>query len=229
VVGAGPGRPVVAPSERAAAAVRDRELVAAHLRGDRDAFAVIVHEHAQEMSLHAQRMLGSRLQAEDACQEAFGRALAGISRFGRTGEYRLGAWLHTILHHVCVDQLCRQSRERALGPVLVQPGDESDVADRVQDPARAREVRHALARLSPGLRRALVLRDVHGLSYLEVAAREHISPANARMRVHRARASLHDRLAGPAPADALAGERVGWPRQVAGGARGSGGPWGQAV
>jgi RNA polymerase sigma-70 factor, ECF subfamily len=185
-------------AERTATTDRDRRLVLAYLGGENDAFAVIVEEYSRSLAARAERLLDSRTQAEDACQETFRRALEGIARFGLTGEYRLGAWLNTILRHVCADQLARRSREQALGRAIdAQLEDEPDIADQVADPHLSKALRHAMTELSPSLRRALVLRDMRGLPYAQLAALEHISEENARARVHRAHKFIQDRLAQP--------------------------------
>lgn len=177
---------------------RERALVEAYIGGDQGAFAVIFTDHYDALLARARRLLGTIGQPEDACQDTFRKALEGIWRFGWTGEYRLGAWLNTILHNVCVDQLARISRERHLAEAMsAQPQDEADVAEQVPDPGRLKAVQEAMRRLRPELRRALLLRELEGLSYAQVAAAEHISEDNARARACRARRFVQRQF--PAP------------------------------
>jgi RNA polymerase sigma-70 factor (ECF subfamily) len=173
----------------------DRALVDAYAGGDDEAFAVIFNDHYDALLARARRLLGTLGQPEDACQETFRRALEGICRLGWTGEYRIGAWLNTILHHVCIDQLAQNSREREIGQaVFAQNQDEADVAEQVPDPGRMKAVDEAVRQLRPALRRALLLREMDGLSYAQVAAAESISEDNARTRAYRARKFVRRQL-----------------------------------
>ncbi|MGH3026825.1 MAG: RNA polymerase sigma factor, partial [Gaiellaceae bacterium] len=85
-------------------------LVRAHRDGDPDAFAEIVRLHYRPLLSIARRQLGGTVDAEDALQETFLRAFLALDRFGGTGEWRLGAWLRTILLRVCADIPERRGR-----------------------------------------------------------------------------------------------------------------------
>ena len=176
---------------------RDRMLVGAHLRGDTDAFSIIVDDHYEVLVARARRMLGSGGQVEDAVQETFERALRNISKFGLTGEYRLGAWLNRILANVCSDQRATLTRDLRLARL---PSGEAryqgDVADQVSDPATIASVEAAFHGLPAPLHAAFVRHELDGMAYGDLAAAENISIENARARVHRARASLRRSLAG---------------------------------
>jgi RNA polymerase sigma factor (sigma-70 family) len=172
-------------------------LVGAHLRGDTDAFSIIVDDHYEVLVARARRMLGSGGQVEDAVQETFERALRNISKFGLTGEYRLGAWLNRILANVCSDQ--RTSLTRDLRLARIPSGEaryQGDVADQVSDPATIASVEAAFHGLPAPLHAAFVRHELDGMPYGDLAAAENISIENARARVHRARASLRRSLAG---------------------------------
>jgi RNA polymerase sigma-70 factor (ECF subfamily) len=172
-------------------------LVGAHLRGDTDAFSIIVDDHYEVLVTRARRMLGAGGQVEDAVQETFERALRNISKFGLTGEYRLGAWLNRILTNVCSDQ--RASIIRDLRLARIPSGEaryQGDVADQVSDPATVASVEAAFNGLSAPLHAAFVRHEIDGMPYGDLAAAENISIENARARVHRARTSLRRSLAG---------------------------------
>jgi len=174
---------------------RDRALVDGYIGGDSEAFAAIFNDHYEALLSQAHRLLGTFGQPEDACQETFRRALQGIRHFGSTGEYRVGAWLNTILHHVCIDERARIGRERALAQALYfQHQDEVDLAEQVPEPGHVRAVDAAIRQLRPELRRALLLREIHGWSYAQVAVAEHISEDNARTRAYRARRFVQRQL-----------------------------------
>lgn len=174
---------------------RDRMLVLAHRSGDPDAFSIIFDDHYPDLLAQARAALGANGPAEDACQETFRRALEGIDRFGRTGEWRLGAWLSTILHRVCVDQHHRDQRDRVLAAEVAGEAAKREPADRSPEWDQLLAVKDAISHLRPNLARALVLRELRGLTYAEVALSEHISEDCARTRAARARRTLQRRLA----------------------------------
>lgn len=175
---------------------RDRALVDAHRHGDPDAFTVIVADHYRMLLAQAQRRLGSRTEAEDAVQEVFERAFRAIDRFG--GEYRLAAWLSLITSNVCASHGARRIAERRLpervGMRRIVPA--PDAAESLSDPAVLAVVRAAIDALPSSQRNTFVLHEVGGLSYPQVADRLGISEANARARVHRAKATLRRNLDG---------------------------------
>ncbi len=172
---------------------RDRQLVLAFLGGDVDAFSVIAREHYDALSAQARRQLGPGGQAEDAVQETFERALKGIRRFGLTGDYRLGPWLGRILANVCADHRMRAARNIRLAQSVALEH-EGDVADAVSDPQTVEIVRSALANIPRANSRAVVLHEVGGLAYEELAEVENISVDNARARVSRAKRALRHSL-----------------------------------
>ena len=89
--------------------IDDRELVAAHRAGDNEAFDELVREHRDSLLAHAKRKLNCDASAEDALQETLVRAYKALPKFD--GEYRLGAWLHRIMHNVCIDEAVRRRRD----------------------------------------------------------------------------------------------------------------------
>lgn len=173
---------------------RDRALVEAHLNGDDEAFADLVRDHHNVLLAQAQRRLGDRCEAEDALQESYERAIRNMGRFG--GEYRFGAWLSRILSNVCTDLGARRRAERELPVRLrLEVSSAPDTADAASDHAALAQLHGALAALPASQRTTFLLHEIEGLSYPEVADALGISEENARARVHRAKATLRERLA----------------------------------
>ena len=191
---------------------RDRGLVEAHCRGDSDAFALIVKEHYGRLLLQAQRRLGTRAEAEDAVQDAFEKAFRALPSFD--GEYRLGAWLSTIVANVCADHGARRVVEHHLperfpSRALTVP----DISEGMSDPAVLQAVEAAIAALPPTRRAAFLMYEVFGFSYGQVAEQLGITRDNARARVHRAKADLRKALAATrSTLAALITVRLGAPR-----------------
>jgi len=173
---------------------RDRGLVEAHCRGDSDAFTLIVTEHYRALLALAQRRLGTRVEAEDAVQEALEKAFRALPRF--KGEYRLGAWLSTIVVNVCADHGARRVVEQRVPLQLkARPQAVPDISEGVSDPAVVHAVQEAIAALQPTRRAAFLLYEAFGFSYAQVAEQLGITRDNARARVHRAKADLRKALA----------------------------------
>jgi RNA polymerase sigma-70 factor, ECF subfamily len=185
--------PPIGSSDR----TRDRLLVEAHLRGDDDAFAIIVDDHRQALLAQARRML-SGSAAEDAVQETFVRALKYLRTFGRTGDYRLGAWLSSILKRVALDYRSRAYRDLRIAQAEASAAlvtYEADVADRVGDPVTAAALQEALLELPTTQRAAFVMREMEGLAYADVAQVLNISEENVRARVSRSKTRLRQTAA----------------------------------
>ena len=168
-------------------------LVAAHRRGDREAFAEIVRSHYPSLLATARHRLGNVEDAKDAVQETLLRAFLALDRFGDTGDWRLAAWLNTILLHVCADVPARRRRTFPLtdGVIESHPDEREQTAS---DYVALAAVQRAIGELPETQRRAFELRLVDGRPYEEVAGALGITEVNARARVRRARAALRRAL-----------------------------------
>ncbi|HVC14156.1 MAG TPA: sigma-70 family RNA polymerase sigma factor [Acidimicrobiales bacterium] len=168
-------------------------LVTAHRCGDGDAFDQIVRTHYPSLLASARHRLGNTEDAKDAVQETLLRALLALDRFGDTGDWRLGAWLNTILFHVCADIPAHRKPTAPLTDWLIESHpDES--AESTSDYLALAAVQRAIDELPQSQRRAFELRLVDGRSYGEVARALDITEVNARARVSRARAALQHAL-----------------------------------
>jgi RNA polymerase sigma-70 factor (ECF subfamily) len=194
------GRREPVPAGPAAALVpwTDEEVVERVLAGDRALFEVLVRRHNGRLYRAARAILRRDDEAEDAVQDAYVGAFAELSRF--RGDAPFGAWLLRIAVNAA---LARRRRGRTL--VAIDPVRdglaEVETMDHGDDPERAtgnRELRHALEAavdaLPAPLRTVFVLRDVEGLSTAEAAAALGLSAENVKVRLHRARAALRQRL-----------------------------------
>jgi RNA polymerase sigma-70 factor (ECF subfamily) len=175
----------------------DRLLIEAHRAGDPSALGDLVRRHYSSLYHQARRLLLGREEAEDAVQETFLRALRALDHFGQDGTWRLGAWLHRILVHVCNDMAMQRARNTSWSTnhsLLDQPASLTDPSESVGDPVKLAMVREALATLPEAQRLAFQLRALDDLSYRAIANRLGISEDNARTRVQRARNNLRRRL-----------------------------------
>jgi RNA polymerase sigma factor (sigma-70 family) len=156
----------------------------------------IVREHSTRVYRLAYRLTGNQHDAEDLTQEVFVRVFRSLSSY-TPGTFE--GWLHRITTNLFLDQARRKQRIRF-------DGLPDDVGDRLPGkepgPERAWEhnnldydVQHALDALPPDFRAAVVLCDIEGLSYEEIAATLDVKLGTVRSRIHRGRALLRAELA----------------------------------
>ena len=146
--------------------------------------------HLQALYGTAYRMTRSRADAEDLVQETYLRAWRSFDRFAPGTNLR--AWLFTILHRARVDALRQKGRSIATEELQ---GDGPGVRP-VQDSLGFGGLERALAELPESLRAALLLRDVQGFSYQEIAGILEIPLGTVMSRLHRARAAVRQALGG---------------------------------
>ena len=174
----------------------DRDLVRAYLRGDRGAFARLVERHQRRVYNIAYRMLGRPEDAADAMQDVFLTCLRKLSGF--RGDAAFTTWLHRITVNTCHDILRRRAREQP-----AREGDAEPPEPVVRDPADAAvaavEVGRALARVPLEFRAALVLHDVRGLPYEEIAEILGAPVGTVKSRIHRGRVAMARILRGEPP------------------------------
>lgn len=170
----------------------DRWLVNKARTGDLDAYEVLVRRHRDRIYRIALRMLGDRHDAEDIAQDVVIQVWTALAGF--TGASTFTTWLYRIVVNRCLNQLRRRRWTR---PVL--EGDPQPVVgaeDTVIARQRARAAMEAIAALPSDQRAVIVLHQLEGLSYREVAAVVSISEDAVRGRLHRARVSLLESLRG---------------------------------
>ena len=161
----------------------------------------IVEEHSARVYRLAYRLSGNQHDAEDLTQETFIRVFRSLSTY-TPGTFE--GWLHRITTNLFLDQVRRRRRIR-MEPL----GDDAQHvpgAVGLGTPERGFEhanldedVQRALDALSPEFRAAVVLCDIEGLSYEEIAVTLGVKLGTVRSRIHRARAQLRDALAHRAP------------------------------
>lgn len=167
----------------------DADLVRRAKRGDAAALDELVDRHSPGLFRLAMAMLRHRTDAEDAVQETLLGALRGLGGFRQTASLR--TWLSGILMRQIARQRRKRSRMRlAADDLPAEPAVESDVG------ATRLDVQQMLAGLSVEHRQVLVLRELEGLSYDEIAQALKIPRGTVESRLHRARQELRNRYAG---------------------------------
>lgn len=187
----------------------DTALIARCQKADIAAFNEIVTRYKGKIYNYLYRMTSNAEDAEDLTQEVFVRMYTNIRTF--RAESSLSTWLFRIAGNIFVDSFRRRKKERGLVHSLdaPMPGDEDesglgatrDVPDWSLEPESllARKelgahIQAALEKLPPKLRAAVVLHDVEGLAYEEIALAEQIPLGTVKSRIFNARVALRDHL-----------------------------------
>jgi RNA polymerase sigma-70 factor (ECF subfamily) len=160
----------------------------------------IVDRHSDRVYRLAFRLTGNRHDAEDLTQEVFVRVFRSLATY-QPGTFE--GWLHRITTNLFLDQARRKQRirfdalsdERADRLHSDEPDPDTAYADQTFDD----DVERALSTLPPEFRAAVVLCDVEGLSYDEIAQIMDAKLGTVRSRIHRGRAMLRSALAHRAP------------------------------
>lgn len=177
-------------------------LIARCRAGDVAAFDEIVKQQQNRIYNLCYWMLNDPEEAADAAQDAFVRAFRSLDHF--RGDAAFGTWLHRIAVNVCLDAARR--RKRAAVPFSTLDSDaesvrEQEPADAGHSPAeiadrqeRRRAINEALATLSENHRTVLILLDIQGHAYEEVATMLDLPLGTVKSRLNRARLALREKL-----------------------------------
>ena len=162
-------------------------------RGDERAFSLIVRAYEQPVYNYVLRLVGDRSLAEDLTQEVFLRVFQGLKSF--SDRSRFTTWLFQVTKNRVLDELRALERR----PRAVVALDDSPPLEVVDQPFERTEtidaVWRAVEALNVDLKMALLLRDVVGLSYTEIADSLEITLATVKWRIYKAREEVAAALA----------------------------------
>lgn len=188
----------------AAALYKDEELVSKSQNGDIYAFEELVCRYERKIYTAAYRLIGNPDDASDIAQEAFLRAFQSIRNFRNEASFL--TWMYRITTNLCRDELRKRYRVSytSLDEKITLPDGEvsRQTASSEPDPALLYErkelqekIGKLIAALSPEFRLALVMRDIQGFSYDEIAEQLGCSLGTVKSRINRARRHLQKKLA----------------------------------
>jgi RNA polymerase sigma-70 factor (ECF subfamily) len=177
----------------------DAQLIDQALAGHSEAFGQLVARYQDRLYNSLVHVVGSRDLAYDAIQDAFVQAFVKLHTFERASAFY--TWLYRIAFNIAVSRKRRdkptvsvdQIRE-GLGQEPVDRG--AGPADRMERQERACQVQAGLSRISEEHRAILVLREVDGCAYEEIAEILGLPVGTIRSRLHRARMQLKEQLKG---------------------------------
>lgn len=171
----------------------DNELVVRCLARDEIAWQLLVERHSRRILNIAYQFTGRRGEAEDLAQEIFLRVYRSLAKFDLRTSFL--PWLVRLSRNLCIDEYRSRAREKSM-----MTGEEPNpdrTADSRAGPMRSLEEREIAQRVQDGLRclpeelrTMLVLRDLQGLSYAEIADSLQLPEGTVKSRIHRARLEM---------------------------------------
>jgi RNA polymerase sigma-70 factor (ECF subfamily) len=181
----------------------DLSLVRRVQRGERGAYDLLVLKYQHKVVKLVMRYLRNPADAEDVAQEAFVKAYRALPQF--RGDSAFYTWLYRIAINTAKNALAARDRNPVSYELDLQNTDDSsDMVGRLKDPetpeglALTEEIRdtvnHAIEELPEDLRIAIVLRELEGMSYEEIAASMDCPVGTVRSRIFRAREAIDRRL-----------------------------------
>jgi RNA polymerase sigma-70 factor (ECF subfamily) len=184
-------------NSRAAAHAGDSaapDLVQRCLSGDREAWDALVRTYWRRVFNIAYKFAARYDEAEDLTQEIFVRLFSSLRTYDRKASF--DTWLTRVARNLCIDRYRRRRREAATFTADVDP-DAIQIDDLVSRPDATLEqrdevsmIRRALAQLPAPFKEAVTLRDIHELSYEEIAARLQLPAGTVKSRINRGRREL---------------------------------------
>jgi len=197
----------MAMTERESNTGVDRDLVARVIAGERDAYRVLVEKYQSRALAIALEIVKSREDAEDIVQESFVKAYLSLGEFRNQSAFY--TWLYRIVYNMAIDfkrKVARRGGEALEYDEGSSEGALEEFSGRVAGPHEAiveKEQRARIARvvadLSPEHRAVIVLREVEGLSYDDIARVTGVTKGTVMSRLHYARKRMQGALGDIAP------------------------------
>ena len=176
--------------------VSDKQLIDQFIGGQTEAFGALVLRHQDRLFNSLLRVVGSRDEAADVAQDAFLNAYRKIDSF--RGDSAFYSWLFRIAMNVALSRKRKQKRDPASldagGDRTVDQDPTSEPSSRMELSEQQVAVRDALGKLSEEHRTVMVLKEIEGLKYEEIAEIVNCPVGTVRSRLSRARSELRERL-----------------------------------
>ena len=190
----------IVPSEK----LSDHQLIEATKAGDEDAFAEIVNRYRNQLTNYLYRFLNDYEEAVDLAQETFVRVYFALERYHT--EYAFSTYIYRIATNLAISELRKRKRRKLLSltglfqteegnEIEFQPPDLKPLPDEdLLENEQSQTIARAIATLPEKYRAAIVLRDVEGRSYEEIANVLELGLGTTKSRISRARGLLKEKL-----------------------------------
>lgn len=176
------------------------QLIKKAKAGDVHAFEALIQEHQSIVYNVAYKMFPNHEDASDIAQEALIKAYRYIGKF--EGKSKFSTWIYKITYNVCIDELRKRKKletqsldetftdsdDAKYTPVDTSPTPEQSLESK----EKAEVIYKAIDSLAPDYRAAIILRDINGLSYEEIATVQSCSIGTVKSRINRGRKQLQE-------------------------------------
>lgn len=173
-------------------AATDADLVRRAQDGERAAADELLRRHYDRIYAVCRRIAGNEADAMDATQEALMAIMRGLSKYD--SRARFSTWAYRVATNACLDELRRRRRRPEPTEMIDDLGDEQPAFDDTL--ATHDELDRALQQIPEQFRAPLVLRDLAGLDYAEIAVSLELAPGTVRSRIARGRGALARAMVG---------------------------------
>jgi len=182
---------------------KEKDLLLKARNGDVEAFEMIIEDYQKKVFNIALRMIGNHDDASELAQEVFIRIYKSIKNF--KGESSLSTWIYRITTNVCLDELRKRKNKNVVsldedvkhedGEIKRQVEDTGPTPDIIAEKNEIRRVvKEAILSLPEDQRTVIILRDIQGFSYDEIAKIMNCPEGTVKSRINRSRQILRDRL-----------------------------------
>ncbi|WP_028775395.1 RNA polymerase sigma factor [Shimazuella kribbensis] len=170
------------------------DLITKAKRGDKSAFESLVERYKRHVYYQAVTMLNDTIEAEDVLQEAFIKAYFSLENL--KSSYAFTSWLSRIVYNLCNDRIKKRDREKVVVSEWLDNKIENmgDSKLPIEQKQMQIDLYQAMKSLSPEHRSAIILREVHGYSYQDIAEIMGVPEGTVKSRIHHARLTLREEL-----------------------------------
>lgn len=163
-------------------------LISEAKKGSKDAFALLLNRYKGIVFRHAYGMLSDRMEAEDVTQEAFIKVYYSLSKL--ENEFAFSSWLTRIVSRLCYDRLQKRKKEGVIDEAIREQSTE----ETVEQKQLHLTIEEAMNTFSREHREVILLRDIQGYSYDEIADILGIPLGTVKSRINAARLLLRNEI-----------------------------------
>lgn len=178
--------------------IDEKKLIEQAIDGDPAAFNRLMEMHEKRMYAVALRMFGNREDAQDCLQEAMLRVYRSIGGFKAQSSF--GTWVYRITMNTCLDEIRRKKNKQntSLDGMLDlgwSPADDSAAPEKqvIQKELKKR-INQCIGELPEDMRSPIIMRDIHGYSYDEIAEMLNVNVGTIKSRISRGREKLREKM-----------------------------------
>jgi RNA polymerase sigma-70 factor (ECF subfamily) len=175
----------------------DLDLVLGSLKDDEDAKAILMHRYYKRIYNISFKFVGRFNEAEDLTQEIFFRVFRQLDKFNTDGNFLF--WVQRVAKNYCIDHYRKTRKERQF--LLQQQPEISfkdmqliDQQEAMEGQEKLKKIMEEIDNLAPSLRDCLVMRDLQGYSYQEIASILNLPVGTVKSRINRSRKELMQKL-----------------------------------